>query len=280
MTATTGVSGGEDLATAAGLRSGWHVVHAWFDLSIGQWRGLSAEQRRQAAEQFIVIIESSGRAVQRLVTWLGRTDGMIGILAMDSSLLPIERVRCQLRAVGGGELVAAGPVLLSTTSVDERLFSTENLRSRLLREGVDPSSDRFAREVAEFERRRNEKLAAATQPAIPSSRNVAVVPFTCRRDGPDNWFALPEERRAQIMVASLRVAGKPHPEVSQVFTLARGLCSYDSVLTVWGERADDLAAYFSSVMATEYFARYVNLGPISSGIVMSPREILELCGLV
>lgn len=271
---------GEDCATASMLRSGWHVVHARFDLCRRRWRELTRDQQLQTVADYVGELQQPDDAVQQLVSWYCRTDATLGIMAMDPSLLRLERLRSRLRSIGTGDLVVPGPVLLSTTSVDERLFSVELFRARLIQQGVDPGSKEFVQEVASFEYRRAERIKAATQPTAPSHRNMAVIPFSARRDGPHNWFTLSEDERTAIAVASFRVAGEARPDVTQLFTTARGLCSYDGVLTLWAARADELTAYLGVAMATEFFARYVDLGPVTSGIVMSPREILELCGLV
>ena len=269
------------LQEATMLSSGWYVVHATYDVPPSAWSALRMEQRLDAAAECeSLLLPNAPSAPRRLVTYYSRGEAAFGLLAMDPSAIRLEGLRRRLRAIGPGTLVAPASALHSVTSIERGGWSLENYRAELIKQGHDSSTTSFAQQITDYERIRSEKLRKANEPDIPSYLNIVVIPLTQRRSGDDNWLALADDERQAVVAACLHEIGVAQANVDPYFTRTVGLSACDLVLTVWGRRPGDIAAFLKQAMNTEYFARYLDAGPVTSGIVMSPREILELCGLV
>lgn len=266
---------------AATLNTGWYVVQLTYDMPPSAWEALEDKQRLRAAAECESLLSSAAQdAPRRIVTYYTRGKAAFGILAMDPSAIRLEGFRRRLRAITPGTLFTPASALHSVTTTEGKAWTVENYRAELIGQGLDPSTTSFTEKINDFARIRREKLLSENEPDIPPYKNIMVMPLTHRRSSDDNWLALADEERQDIVVACLEEIGGKQLDARPFFTKTACLSNCDLVLHIWGRCPGDITAWWKQAMSTEYFARYLDLGPVTSGIVMSPREILELCGLV
>jgi chlorite dismutase len=100
-----------------------------------------------------------------------------------------------------------------------------------------------------------------------------------RRDGADNWFALPFEDRKRLMLGHGKVGRTFAGRVTQLITGSTGLDDWEWGVTLF---ADDPAAIKEIVYEMRFdeaSARYAEFGPFVIGLAGSYADVAACAGL-
>ncbi|MGH7931777.1 MAG: hydrogen peroxide-dependent heme synthase [Candidatus Binataceae bacterium] len=267
----------EELPAVPNTLEGYSILHQFFRVRRPQWNALGEAVRAAAVE----------KAVARLTAMAAREDGESAVftqLGHKGDLIVVHFRRC-LDQLAAAELefgkLHLSEFLEPATSylsvIEIGLYeATVKLHAELARKGVRPYSPEWQEaEAAELENQRH-KLGARLWPRIPERPYLCFYPMNKRRDGADNWYALPIAERQRLMrdhgMIGRRYAGK----VTQIISGSIGLDDWE-----WGVDlfADDPLVFKKLVYEMRFdasSARYAEFGPFYVGIRVAPADLRRL----
>jgi peroxiredoxin len=124
-------------------------------------------------------------------------------------------------------------------------------------------------------------LAARLYPRLPpqGKRAICFYPMSKRREVGQNWYALPYEKRRDLMYGHGKVGRTFSGRVLQLITGSTGLDDYEWGVTLFAARPDDLKDVVYTMRFDEASARYAEFGPFYMGIVGEVEEVLGQLGV-
>ena len=126
-----------------------------------------------------------------------------------------------------------------------------------------------------------EHLRARLYPTLPpeGKRAFCFYPMSKRRGERDNWYALPFDRRKELMVGHGKVGRTFAGRVLQVITGSTGLDDHEWGVSLFAVHPDDLKDVVYTMRFDEGSAVYAEFGPFYTGIVADVGDVLAQVGL-
>ena len=126
-----------------------------------------------------------------------------------------------------------------------------------------------------------ELLDARLHPKLPPAGKPAICfyPMSKRRAAEHNWYALPYERRKELMVGHGKVGRTFAGRVLQLVTGSTGLDDFEWGVTLFGVRPDDLKETVYTMRFDEASALYAEFGPFYTGLIAGTEDVLAQVGL-
>ncbi len=121
---------------------------------------------------------------------------------------------------------------------------------------------------------------ARLHPRLPRRAMIAFYPMSKRRQGDDNWYALPFEARRELMQGHARVGRTYAGRVLQLITGATGLDDWEWGVTLLADDPAVIKDIVYEMRFDEVSARYGEFGPFFVGLVMDPADALARAGLL
>jgi chlorite dismutase len=229
---------------------GWGVIHCYFRLSGDRREAIALGETETLVEH--LCDEPYYQAIWSAP--LGdRAD--LGLMLIGPDLARLERFRGALARTDLGRSLEPVPEL--------GLVSMTELSEYTPREGSDEH-------MAMLERR--------VHPRLPRKRLLCFYPMAKRREGDDNWYALPFEKRRELMGGHGKLGRKFSGRVIQLITGATGLSDWEWGVTLLSDDPKDIKDIVYEMRFDEVSARYGAFGPFTVGLVSPLREALEIAG--
>jgi hydrogen peroxide-dependent heme synthase len=124
-----------------------------------------------------------------------------------------------------------------------------------------------------------ERARARLYPTLPRKRAICFYPMSKRRDPGANWYALPFERRKQLMGGHARVGREYAGRVLQLITGSTGLDDWEWGVTLLADDPAALKEIVYDMRFDEVSAQYAEFGPFVMGLVLEPVEALRRVGM-
>ncbi|MGD9695534.1 MAG: chlorite dismutase family protein [Thermoleophilia bacterium] len=243
---------------------GWGVLHLM----------LRARRGQPGGEALLAAIEEhdAGDDTQAIAFSVlgGRAD--LGLMLLGPDLDALDALSAR---------ILAGPVepvysFVSLTEESEYTSTEAEERGRLEAAGeadVEAALESWRVRMAAY-------VDARLHPRLPRRGMIAFYPMSKRRQGDDNWYSLPFDRRRRLMQGHATVGRRYAGRVLQLITGATGLDDWEWGVTLL---ADDPAAIKEIVYEMrfdEVSARYGEFGPFFVGLPMAPGDALRRAGLL
>jgi chlorite dismutase len=118
-------------------------------------------------------------------------------------------------------------------------------------------------------------------PRLPPEGKPAICfyPMSKRREQVGNWFALPFDRRKELMYEHGASGRKFRGRVLQVVTGSTGVDDFEWGVTLFGQHLDDLKEVVYTMRFDEASAVYGEFGRFVTGMVADPVTVVEQVGL-
>ena len=267
----------EEMPAAPLTLEGSAILHQMFRIRRREWRALESKSQKGAIAQ----------ASAMLTEFETRKDGQSAVFSQlghkgDLMLVHFRRTFDELNEA---EIALASLQLFDYLEPTTSYLSTLELGlyeasvalySALIAKGIKPHSEEWVRAVNEELDRQREKMAARLYPVMPASKYLCFYPMDKKRDGADNWYRLPIERRRDLMREHGMVGRRYAGQVSQIIS---GSIGYDDC--EWGVDlfADDPMVFKRLVYEMRFdeaSAGYAKFGPFYFGIRIEPTELSRL----
>lgn len=244
--------------------TGWGVVHLLLRALPGAGGG---DDARAAVEEFRAVEPNQAMAFSVLG---GSADVGFMLLGPDMDALDV----LTKRILRGPFEVAYS--FVSLTELSEYTATEQDERARLEAAGEADVEEKLAAWAARMAKYREDRL----HPRLPERPVIAFYPMSKRRQGDDNWYALPFEARRELMLGHGRVGRTYAGRVLQLITGATGLDDWEWGVTLLADEPAVIKDIVYEMRFDEVSARYGDFGPFFVGLVMDPAAALTRAGVL
>ena len=109
---------------------------------------------------------------------------------------------------------------------------------------------------------------------IPQRRYVCFYPMDKKREGADNWYTLPFEERAKLMLDHGKIGRSFHGLVTQVISGSIGYDDYEWGVDLYADDPLVFKKLIYEMRFDEASARYAAFGPFVSGVQFSVESLM------
>jgi chlorite dismutase len=257
--------------------AGWHFLHLFYKVDHGVLAGLPAGVRAEARETLVRLLDRGAPAAPERIQCFAvpghKADFAVMLAGPD--LKVIHAIQMGIQASPLGPALVPVYSFTSITEVSEYVPGVEEY-ARILRErdGVDPESSIYKTKVAQYAQRLEPMNQQRLYPEFPDWPCVCFYPMSKMRQGDQNWYLLPFERRSELMSqhgkTGMRFAGR----VVQLITASTGLDNWEWGVTLWGRNPTYLKDIVYTMRFDESSARYALFGDFYFGYILPPAELL------
>jgi hydrogen peroxide-dependent heme synthase len=265
-----------DFPAAPLTLEGYCILHQMFRVRRRDWGSLDVGRQ--------TVIEEASRMFDVMAR---RDDGESALFSMlgHKGDLMVMHFRRSFDELGHAELAVAGLALSDylepTTSylsvIEIGLYeATVTLYRRLIEKGIAPRSPEWKIEIDAEILRQRDKIATRLFPKIPERHFVCFYPMDKKREGADNWYRVPIERRQRLMHDHGMVGRRFAGEVTQIISGSIGFDDWE-----WGVDlfADDPLVFKKLVYEMRFdeaSASYAKFGPFYVGIRIAAGDLGKL----
>jgi hydrogen peroxide-dependent heme synthase len=264
------------LAPACG---GWHCSHLYYSFDRKALSQLSADERAAGADKLIIeldpVVGDAPLRMQSFIVAGHKAD--FGLMMLDTDPLKIDRIHQRLLATPLGPAIVLGYSFVSQTEISEYVQSPDQFGERLVAEGMDPNSAEFKTRLKGYSDRLVGMNHQRLTPDFPPYPAMCFYPMNKKRKVGENWYTLPKEERARMMIEHARSGMAFGGRVSQLITVGLGLEDWEWGVTLWAANPEYLKEIVYKMRFDEASARYAEFGPFFTGYVATAAEILEHC---
>lgn len=244
---------------------GWYALHDLRKVDWEAWKRLSPGQRDDAVKELVAFFTSC----QKVEDSPEGSSAVYSVLGHKGDLL-ILHFRPTLRDLRDLELAFDKTRLAGVTRQTTSFVSVVEL-SRHGESARGGEGTPSAEAQAYLQRR--------LKPRIPDTSHVCFYPMNKKREGEDNWFMLPQERRAELMAAHGATGRKYAGLVTQVITGAMGLDDWEWGVTLFADDPLQFKKLVYEMRFDEVSARYAVFGPFYVGLRLQPEDLPEYLGV-
>jgi chlorite dismutase len=108
---------------------------------------------------------------------------------------------------------------------------------------------------------------------IPQRRYICFYPMDKKREGSDNWYMLPFEERAKLMLDHGKIGRSFHGLVTQVISGSIGFDDYEWGVDLYADDPLVFKKLIYEMRFDEASARYAAFGPFVSGVQFSVEDL-------
>jgi chlorite dismutase len=255
---------------------GWWILHRMFAFDRRRWAMVpSAEQLRTAREAMDVLapLQHSEESDASLAQLLGhKADLMLTHYA--KSFEGLGAAQMQFDACELSEYLDPRESYVSVLELG--LYdATGKIHAALKERNLKPYSpewnaafDEMLQQQADHPRNSGRLWAR-----IPQRRYVCFYPMDKKREGTNNWYTLPFEERAKLMLDHGKIGRSFHGLVTQVISGSIGYDDYEWGVDLYADDPIVFKKLIYEMRFDEASARYAEFGPFVSGVQFSVEEL-------
>ena len=256
---------------------GWHVMHLFYHVDHAQWELYGDDEKRQAKTRLTELVQEI-RATPNthlLIFSVTTSKADLGFMLLTPDLQVANTYEKQLGLSLGPEILSPAYSYLSLTEGSEYTTSREQFIAETLigEKGLADGSPEFVAELGEFDARMAQYLKRRLYPVLPDWPVICFYPMSKRRNGTDNWYALPFDQRRQLMAGHARVGRHYQGRILQLISGSTGLDEYEWGVTLLAKNTADIKAIVYEMRFDEVSARYAEFGDFFIGL-QPPLDVL------
>ncbi len=155
--------------------------------------------------------------------------------------------------------------------------ATGKIHAELRDRGLKPHSEEWtaAFDAALGEQAKNPRNAARLWAAIPQRRYVCFYPMDKKRGEAINWYLLPYEERAALMLDHGKIGRSFHGLVTQVISGSIGFDDWEWGVDLYADDPLVFKKLIYEMRFDEASARYAAFGPFYTGVQFAVAELPE-----
>lgn len=234
---------------------GWYALHEVRSIDWDRWKAYSAEEQAaivEEAEAFFAraaAVHDAQEGSSAVYTLLGHKGDLmvLHLRPNPQDLLQLELEFAQTRLAGVSKRS------YSFVSVTELGQYTAGERTRT------PEEEAF--------------IQRRLKPQIPDHPYISFYPMSKKRDGSDNWYTLPLEKRRSLMYGHGLIGRAYRGEVQQMITGAMGFDDWEWGVTLFAVDALPIKKIVQEMRFDEASARYALFGPFYFGMRLEPGKL-------
>lgn len=256
---------------------GWHVLHLYYQVDHTLWSMFDDEEKRAAKIRLTELVQEirSTPDTQLIVMAVATPKADIGFMLLTPDLQTANAYEKQLGlALGPGVLQPVYSYLSLTEASEYTTTREQYIQESLIEEkGLQEGSPEFEAGIKEFEARMEHYLKYRLYPTLPDWPVICFYPMSKKREGDDNWFALPFDQRRVLMGSHARTGRSYSGRILQLITGSTGLDEHEWGVTLLAKNTSDVKAIVYEMRFDEVSARYGIFGDFYIGMQL-PLDVL------
>ena len=254
-------------------REGWGVLHLFHRIDHAVARTLAPGQ----VKELVQMLEQLGEQTQlHLFSTFGHKADIM-TMVVDEDWTTLRDVQTAIDGSAAAEALTLEWSYLSITEGSEYTTTPEQYREQMAAKVEDP--DDLDRMVDEFAERMAKYTDDKLHPRMPAWELACFYPMSHRREGDDNWYALPFERRKQLMAEHGKSGRAYTGRVLQLVSGSTGLDDWEWGVTLFAHDMFDLKDIVYRLRYDEASARFAEFGPFVIGMRRTPAQLVAELGL-
>lgn len=254
-------------------REGWGVLHLFHRVDHAIARTLSPGQ----VKDLVSTLEELAEDTQlHLFSTFGHKADMM-TMVLDEDWTKLRAVQTAIDSSATAEALSLEWSYLSITEGSEYTTTPEQYREQMAAKVDD--DEQLERMVTEFAERMEKYTEDKLHPRMPDWELACFYPMSHRREGEDNWYALPFERRKQLMAEHGRSGRAYTGKVLQLVSGSTGLDDWEWGVTLFAHDMFDLKDIVYRLRYDEASARFAEFGPFVIGMRRAPAQLVTELGL-
>jgi chlorite dismutase len=257
---------------------GWHVLHLFYKIEHGQWSMLSSEEKLRARTNLSDLIQEirTTDGCQVLTFSMVSPKADIGFMLLCADLHVANCIEKRLTLSLGADVLTPTFSFFSMTERSEYTTSEAEYVAQLDNEGLVPGTPAHETKLAEWRARMAKYMKDRLYPVLPPWEAMCFYPMAKRRGLPgQNWYALPFEKRKELMLGHARVGRKWHGKILQLITGCTGLDDWEWGVTLLAHDPMDLKGIVYEMRFDEVSAQYAEFGDFYTGLQLPMDEIFR-----
>jgi peroxiredoxin len=255
-------------------REGWGVLHLFLHVD----PAAAAELPPGAAKEFAATLGRWHDDIQlHAFSVLGHKADVM-LMALDEDLATLRRFQTEVLATAAAPAVTLEWSYLSITEGSEYTATPEQYREEMAAKGLE--GEELDRRVEQFAERMATYNEDKLHPDMPRWELACFYPMSHRREGDDNWYALPFEERKRLMHEHGKSGRAYTGRVIQLVSGSTGLDDWEWGVSLFAHDLADLKSIVYTLRYDEASVRYAEFGPFVIGIRRQPSELVAEIGLV
>ncbi|MFZ4454072.1 hydrogen peroxide-dependent heme synthase [Salibacterium aidingense] len=234
---------------------GWFCLHDLRKIDWSAWKQVPEEERQAMVNEFIRLLET-WQAIEEeetgsyaLYTVVGHKADIIMVNLRDSinELNAIEQEFNKLRLAD------------YTMQTYSYLSVVEQGNYTPPKDGSDPLD--------------NPNMRDRIYPILPKWEHICFYPMDKKREGEDNWYSLPLEKRVELMKAHGMTGRKYAGKIKQIISGSTGLDDWEWGVTLFAHDALQFKKLIYEMRFDEVSARYGEFGSFYVGNILNNEHI-------
>lgn len=257
---------------------GWHCLHLFYRVELGQWQLLSPDEQRAAKTRLSSLVqEARAEESTQLLTLGGVTPKAdLAFMLITPDLHVANRIEKQLSAALGPDVLVPVYSYLSLTEESEYRTTPEEYAGILEREqNVQHGTPEFGKAMAAFEERMKHYHHERLYPALPDWPIVCFYNMSKRRGEQRNWYALPFEDRRKLMLGHGAVGRQYAGKVKQLITGSSGLDDAEWGVTLFARDTFQIKSIVYQMRFDSVSAEYADFGEFYIALQLPLDELFR-----
>lgn len=259
-------------------KEGWNVLHLFYRLEYGQWQTLTSEEKLAAKTNLSALVqEARSRPSTQLLTFgMVSPKADLGFMLLTDDLHAANSIEKKLTLSLGIEVLTPVFSFFSLTERSEYTTTEEDHAASLVSEkGLSTGSPEFEQAITEFRERMKKYLQDRLYPNMPDWPVFCFYPMTKRRNAGQNWYALPYEKRKELMLGHGRVGRRYSGRIRQLITGSTGLDDAEWGVSLFAHDIFDIKSIVYEMRFDEVSAQYADFGEFYIGLQLSLDQLFR-----
>lgn len=256
---------------------GSNVLHQLYEFDWAAWRGISASDRERVLEESSELFRGLGIAGEKsspegsaLYSLLGHK-GDLMMIHFRNSVEELNRLEMKLAKSGLYDFLKAKFSYLSI--VELSLYeSSAKTYAALAGNGVQQHTPEWNEVIQEILERQREAMAQRLHPSIPPAKYLCFYPMNRKREGKQNWYALPLGERQRLMHDHGMIGRRYADRVRQVISGSIGLDDWEWAVDLFADDPVVFKQLIYEMRFDEASSLYAEFGPFYVGIRLQPEN--------
>ncbi len=256
-------------------QEGLGALHLFYRIDLAAWRAKSGHERDDALAGLTELIATARQQPQTQVITLAmfaRAD--LGFMILTPDLRYLHSLEKKITASLGPDVLLTEFSYLSMTEKSEYTQKDDDYALELEKtEGIVRGSAESEAKLATFRERIQHYTHDRLYPVLPDWEYFCFYPMSKRREPSQNWYALPHEKRRELMGGHMRVGRTYAGRVRQLITGSTGLDDWEWGVSLFAHDPFNIKAIVYEMRFDEVTHTYGEFGPFYNGLPMPLTDI-------
>lgn len=245
------------MSEAVQTLEGWYALHDFRSIDWQSWKASPPELREQAMEELEQFLRQCAQAGEAKT---GST-AFYSIVGQKADIV-FMHLRETLDELNQLEANFQKTAFADFTIPAYSYVSVVELSSYMAKPGTNPMED--------------PEIVARLKPQLPQSRHICFYPMNKKRDGQDNWYMEPMERRREMMRSHGLIGRSYAGRVKQIITGSVGFDDWEWGVTLFSDDPLVFKKLVYEMRFDEASARYGEFGGFYVGNLLDKPKLDRL----